>query len=179
MLEIRSVRIAVTTVTLVAATLAIAPARAVPASDPPRLTLKAPHSAVVGAPFAVTVTAVNAHGKPGRRFRGRIRLTSTHHALKLPKNYHFRASDHGRHTFATMSRRTGRIVVKAKTTAGAVIASARLLHDDGAPDEQRHASRDRAFHTLNPRPTPSLSQYGNHDPRWLPLPVDGQEPDRI
>ncbi len=56
-------------------------------------------AATTGAPFSVTVTAVDAHGDPVSGFRGAVRLTSSDPRAALPPFYTFTAADAGTHTF--------------------------------------------------------------------------------
>ncbi len=63
----------------------------------------APSAVTAGAPFSVTVTAVDASGNPVPGFLGTVHFTSSDPRASLPSFYTFTAADAGTHTFTGLS----------------------------------------------------------------------------
>jgi hypothetical protein len=83
------------------------------ASDPmvaSRFVLDGPSTVLAGSPFALTVTAKDAHGKVATDYLGTVHFTVTRLAEVLPGDYTFTAADKGTHQF------TGLEVGKGYTT---------------------------------------------------------------
>jgi hypothetical protein len=64
-----------------------------------RLALTAPSTVTAGAPFSITVTALDAYGNVATGYRGIIRISSVNGQGNLPSTYTFTAADNGVHTF--------------------------------------------------------------------------------
>jgi hypothetical protein len=65
----------------------------------PHFTISAPASSAQGAPFTITVTALNPDNSTNTGYTGTVHFTSTDPAASLPANYTFSAADNGVHTF--------------------------------------------------------------------------------
>jgi hypothetical protein len=79
-------------------------------------------SVTVGAPFTVTVQALDASNIPTTGYTGTVRFTSSDGSGLLPGNYTFTAADQGRHTFSLTLQTLGTQTVTATDTASASIA---------------------------------------------------------
>ena len=95
-----------------AAALVVAPA-ADAAPKAKALVVDAPTAIDAGSQAAVTVTAVGKKGKAVKRFKGKVALTSTDPAAKLPATYKFSKADKGRHTFEVTLGSAGQQTVNA------------------------------------------------------------------
>jgi hypothetical protein len=91
-----------------------------------RLALALPAMETAGAPFMVTVTALDAFGNTATGFADTIHFSSTDPAASLPADYTFVAADQGRHTFAVTLRKTSAPTLTVNDQAG-VVASARTM----------------------------------------------------
>ena len=85
------------------------------------LAVTAPASAPAGAPFSVTVTALNAINGPATGYLGTVHFTSTDGQAVLPADYTFTAGDAGVHTFSATLKTAGSRTVTATDTLTATI----------------------------------------------------------
>jgi len=68
------------------------------------LALRAPSTVVAGVPFDVTVTVLNAAGRPAVAYRGTVRLATDDPLVRtLPGAYTFTRTDRGTHTFTGLT----------------------------------------------------------------------------
>jgi hypothetical protein len=74
---------------------------------PTRLAISAPSSVPIGAPFQVTVTAVDLNGNPLGSYFGTVHFASSDQAAGLPSNYTFAIGDNGSHTFTVTLKTVG------------------------------------------------------------------------
>src|SRR5262249_57778295 len=65
------------------------------------LSFTAPTSATAGAPFTITLKALDGSGNVATGYRGTVHFTSTDGQASLPPNYTFTANDNGSHTFTS------------------------------------------------------------------------------
>jgi hypothetical protein len=80
------------------------------------LNVAAPTTATAGTAFNVTVTAQDAYNNTVTSYRGQVHFTSSDRNATLPKNYSFKSSDHGVHTFSMTLRTTGNQTVTVTDT---------------------------------------------------------------
>jgi hypothetical protein len=66
-----------------------------------------------GAPFTITVTALDAYGNQAPAYRGTIHFSSTDAAAVLPADYPFAAADQGRHSFSVTLNTIGKQTITA------------------------------------------------------------------
>ena len=72
------------------------------------LALRAPSTVVAGVPFDVTVTVLNAAGRPAVAYRGTVRLATDDPLVRtLPGAYTFTRTDRGTHTFTGLALKSG------------------------------------------------------------------------
>jgi hypothetical protein len=64
-----------------------------------QLIVAAPPSSAIGAPFTVTVTALDAYGNVAAGYTGTVHFRSSDGQAKLPSDYTFTSADAGVHTF--------------------------------------------------------------------------------
>ncbi|KQT02447.1 hypothetical protein ASG23_03785 [Cellulomonas sp. Leaf395] len=68
------------------------------------LALRVPAAVVAGVPFDVTVTALNAAGRPATAYRGTVRFATDDVLVRtLPDAYTFTRADRGTHTFTGLT----------------------------------------------------------------------------
>jgi hypothetical protein len=96
-----------------AATIGVNPAAAT------HLAVIAPAGATAGAPFSVTVEALDMFNNRANGYRGTVRFSSTDSAATLPGNYTFTSADQGSHTFTNevTLRTTGNRTITATDRA--------------------------------------------------------------
>jgi hypothetical protein len=85
--------------------------------------VSAPGTSTAGAPFSVTVTALDTNGNPVPGYRGTIHFTSSDAAAGLPGNYTFTAADNGSHTFTggvTLVTAGNQTVTATDTTSSSI-----------------------------------------------------------
>lgn len=96
----------------------------------------APDNGFSGAPFDVTVTALDANGNTATGYRGTVHFTSNDNAATLPADYIFIAGDNGVHTFqATMNTPGTRSITATDTVTASITGSDSLsvITPFGAP----------------------------------------------
>jgi streptogramin lyase len=100
-------------------------------------TVSAPAGAVAGAPFSVTVTALDLFGNTATGYTGTVTFASSDGQAALPGNYAFTAVDQGAHIFTGVALRTaGNQTITAQDTVstsisgttGVVVSSAAADH---------------------------------------------------
>jgi hypothetical protein len=65
----------------------------------------APSTVTAGAPFSMTVTALDAYGNVATGYQGTIKIACTNGRGNLPATYSFTAADNGVHTFTKLVNR--------------------------------------------------------------------------
>jgi hypothetical protein len=98
------------------------------------LGLAAPAGVTAGAPFSLTVTALNQGGQVATGYAGTVHFTSTDPKATLPANYTFTGGDQGVHTFMGLSlTKVGAMTVTATdTVTGSITGSAGVTVSPGA-----------------------------------------------
>jgi hypothetical protein len=87
--------------------------------------VSAPAAATAGAPFSVTVTALDANNNVVTDYAGTLHFSSSDGQAALPANYAFTTLDAGAHTFAVTLKTAGtQTVTVADVAAGSVTGSA-------------------------------------------------------
>jgi hypothetical protein len=148
------------------------------ASDPVPYTFGATHFSVVastdlvtaGAPFTVTVTALDTNDNPVSNYQGTVRFRSTDPQASLPARYTFTAADNGVHTFTVTLATAGRRAItvtdvanhslrgRAKVTVVAAPASQLVVSTSAADPQPAGAAFDVTVVGLDP--------YGNIDTNY-------------
>jgi hypothetical protein len=117
-----------------------------------------------GDPVTVTVTALDARGRPDSTYRGTVRFTSTDPRAVLPAEYTFTAADGGQHTFEVTLKTAGlRRVLVTDTTKLTVRGVVGMAVVSGAATELAVAgfplsTRVNRAHALV---VTALDQFGN------------------
>jgi hypothetical protein len=90
-----------------------------------RLSLTAPATVTAGAPFSITVTALDASGNVVTGYRGTIRISAVNGRGNLPSTYTFTAADNGVHTFThvVLNLRAKHTITMTDTLNGTIVAS--------------------------------------------------------
>jgi hypothetical protein len=129
------------------------------------LAFSGPASVTAGAPFSLTVAAVDAFGQPAVGYTGSVHFTASNGAAA---NYTFTAGDGGQHTFNLVLRRAGTLIVTGTDTANpavtgtttiSVAAAAAVGFDVMAPAS---VAAGAAF-TIT---VVAVDQYGNIDTHY-------------
>jgi hypothetical protein len=89
--------------------------------------LTAPAGAIAGAPFAVSLVALDPFNNVDLGYTGTVHFTSTDARAILPADYAFQASDQGLGLFAISLRTAGSQTLKAADTVTAAITGTRSL----------------------------------------------------
>jgi uncharacterized repeat protein (TIGR03803 family) len=87
--------------------------------------LMAPSTVTAGAPFSITVTALDAYGNVATGYQGKIKIACTNGRGNLPSTYTFTAANNGVHTFTKLVNRVkGRhIITMTDTLDGTILGS--------------------------------------------------------
>ena len=104
-----------------AATITVNPAAA------NHLVVTAPAGTTAGAPFSITVQALDMFNNRATGYRGIVRFTSTDGAATLPGNFTFTSTDQGSHTFtngATLRTTGSRTITATDTVTGSITGNA-------------------------------------------------------
>jgi hypothetical protein len=90
-----------------------------------RLALTAPATVTAGAPFSITVTALDASGNVVTGYRGTIRISAVNGRGNLPSSYAFTAADNGVHTFThvVFNLRAKHTITMTDTLNGTIVGS--------------------------------------------------------
>jgi len=85
----------------------------------------APSTVTAGAPFNITVTALDGYGNVATGYRGTIRISSVNGRGNLPSTYTFTAADNGVHTFThiVFNLRTMHTITMTDTLNGTIVGS--------------------------------------------------------
>jgi hypothetical protein len=86
--------------------------------------VSAPASAVAGASFSVSVTALTAGNQLDPLFRDTVHFTSTDSVAVLPADYTFTPDDSGSHTFSVTLKKAGSQTITATDTTNSAVSSA-------------------------------------------------------
>jgi hypothetical protein len=90
-----------------------------------RLAVTAPATVTAGAPFSITVTALDASGNVVTGYRGTIRISSVNGKGNLPSSYTFTAADNGVHTFTgvLLNKIAKHTITMTDTLNGTIVGS--------------------------------------------------------
>jgi hypothetical protein len=90
-----------------------------------RLALAAPAKVTAGAPFNITVTALDASGNVVSGYRGTVRISAVNGRGNLPSSYTFTAADNGVHTFThvVFNLRAKHTITMTDTLNGTIVGS--------------------------------------------------------
>jgi hypothetical protein len=85
----------------------------------------APSTVTAGAPFNITVTALDGYGNVATGYRGTIRISSVNGRGNLPSTYTFTAADNGVHTFThiVFNLRAMHTITMTDTLNGTIVGS--------------------------------------------------------
>jgi hypothetical protein len=84
-------------------------------------------SSSAGAPFDVTVTALDAFNNVATGYRGTVHFTSTDSTAALPPDYSFQAGDSGTKTFTATLLKTGLQTITVKDIAKTTLKKSKSL----------------------------------------------------
>jgi hypothetical protein len=138
-----------------------------------KLLISAPSTVVAGAPFQVTVTALDQNNNQIPGYLGTVHFTSSDPAPGLPANYSFRASDNGVHTFTVSLNTLGSQSITVTDTAtmsitgtqsGILVNQAGLTIDySGGFGNQSNLTRNGSATFVGPTASPVGIFAGHQD----------------
>jgi hypothetical protein len=129
--------------------------------------LTAPDSVTVGAPFDLTVQAVDPFGQTAVGYTGTVHFNSSDGQAVLPSDYAFTSDDAGLHTFSggvTLKTAGNQSVTATDTSTGSITASATVSVNPAAADHLlflQQPTDTAAGQTLGPVMVEVVDAFGN------------------
>jgi hypothetical protein len=118
-----------------------------------------------GVQFTITVTVQDPFGQTIPTYNGTVHFTSTNLSDKLPVNYTFAPSEHGRHVFNVTLQMTGSRTITIADTVEPAVAGRTLVTVGAVSDAPLAASALRPFANT---PTATPSTLENTSDKQLP-----------